>query len=212
MGKLPQQETEVKSKRPTFIAEIKTQSPYGFKSSRSFIELAEMAIQFGDCISVLDEALWGGDFNTISFVRKLTSKPILAKGLHSKNVDIQRAFDHGASYVLVYGRMPHINVYARGRCFVEWPDYDAYQSHRGSMPSFGYPAMTVCNARDMRTGRLKDSDAYSRELSALMSYNQPVCQASNIRTPEDIVPGVDAYIVGTYLPEFIATATANKYL
>lgn len=96
-------------KKPLFIAEVKTQSPFGFKSPYSFINLLEYAIACGDWISIHTNALWGGDFEAISFASRMTDKPILAKGLHSTDDDIQRAFDHGAHYVLTVDRLPRFN-------------------------------------------------------------------------------------------------------
>jgi hypothetical protein len=62
----------VAKKKQIFIAEIKPKSPFGFQSPFNFIQLMEMAIEHGDWISVHVDALWGGDYNSLSLRRAST--------------------------------------------------------------------------------------------------------------------------------------------
>ena len=179
---------------PIFIAEIKTKSPFGFVSPHSFNKLMDTAIEHGDWISVHDNALWGGDYESIAFVRRCTSKPILAKGLHTTNDDIKRALDHGADYVLVVDRIPPSDLWER--CLFEWSSYSRFDQTRPDLHKSQYKH--VCNSRNLRTGTPRPND-----LSLyLANPNLWICQASNILMPDDVQKGVSAFLVGENLVEF----------
>ncbi len=62
------------------IAEVKIQSPFGFKSEKSWDELFVIAEKAGDIISIHTDARWGGSFELIKKAKSLTKKQILAKG------------------------------------------------------------------------------------------------------------------------------------
>lgn len=183
--------------RPIFIAEIKTQSPFNFKSSYSFNKLMEYAINYGDWISVHDNALWGGDFETISYVRKFTHKPILAKGLHTTDDDVHRALEHGATYVLRVDVTPH---HYRQLPYTLWEYSNVHEADKARL-FFAREARSkmkfVCNSRDLRNGNVKESG-----LNTYLQMGNWVCQASNIAKPDDVNPNVDAFIVGTNLVEY----------
>jgi len=85
------------------IAEVKTESPFGFKSEKSWDELFGIASKIGDIISIHTDARWGGSFDLIKKARGLTDKKILAKGIHAKDEEIRKAIEAGADYVLVSG-------------------------------------------------------------------------------------------------------------
>lgn len=87
------------------IAEVKTQSPFGFRSALSLQELFDLANRHGDIISVHTDMRWGGSFDLLRKARKLTTKPILAKGIHETDEEIEQAFASGANFVLVVGRI-----------------------------------------------------------------------------------------------------------
>lgn len=186
------------TERPIFIAEIKTQSPFGMKSNKSFVELMEYAIEYGDWISVHDNALWGGDYEAISFVRRCTDKPILAKGLHATDDDIQRALDHGANYVLVVDRKPR--YYERIKdCLFEYHSFGVAQEARKYYASpYNEQMKFVVNDRNLRTGEKR----FVSELEDYIQTGNWVCQASNIKLPCDVDPRVKAFIVGTHLVDF----------
>jgi len=182
--------------KPIFIAEIKTQSPHGFRSPYSFIELMEAAIQYGDWISVHDNALWGGDYETISFVRKYTDKPILAKGLHTTEESINRAIDHGATKVLVVGNT-FDGHFSSTTILREISDI-APQNLWGR--SMGHNKIVI-NSRNLRTGSIVPN--IGTKITNFKKIGFEVFQASNIKTPDDINPDASGFIVGTNLMEFI---------
>lgn len=194
--------------KPIFIAEIKMTSPYGYKSPHAFIDIMKLAIKHGDWISVHTNKLWGGDYEAISFVRKNTNKPILAKGLHSTDDDIQKSLDHGADYVLVVDRFPYPkkidkNTNLWDKCLFEIHDMRFLQDNLNLYKEKTYfPSLHnnkfVYNFRDLRTGLPKKLN----EINMLLKQNIWTCQASGIKTHSQIVDGVDAFIVGSELVNF----------
>lgn len=188
-------------KKPIFIAEIKTQSPFGFKSELCFSELMELAVEHGDWVSVHTNALWGGDFDAISFVRRNTSKPILAKGIHSTNDDVRRALDHGADYVLVVDRFCNPMVkerFLRSQVLYECSYTQAKLMHFSFRSPEKYKF--VCNSRNLSTGKFYPHS----QLQEFIQAGLWTCQASKIHRPSDVRVGVNAFIVGQALPQFCA--------
>lgn len=187
-------EKNIMDKTPIFIAEIKTQSPFGFKSTYPFVSLMNYAIQYGDWISVHTNALWGGDFDAISFVRRNTNKPILAKGFHATDADIGKALECGADYVLVVDRLPSYGYLSH--CLLEIHD----RKLRDTI--FEFPSSKhmkfVSNSRNLSTGLPKKWF----ELPDYINKDLWICQASGIRSQNDVYPNVDAFIVGEYLVEY----------
>src|SRR5580698_3732423 len=90
----------------TLIAEVKAQSPFGYKSSKNRDELFELACRAGDIISIHTDLRWGGSFELLADARTKTDKPILAKGIHADDVLVEQAIECGADYVLIVGRFP----------------------------------------------------------------------------------------------------------
>jgi indole-3-glycerol phosphate synthase len=196
---------EQKNQKPIFIAEIKTKSPFGFKTDVPFKSLMDLAIKHGDWISVHTNALWGGDYDSISFVRQNTNKPILAKGFHYTDDDVRRALDHGANYVLVVNRTPHFRM--RDKCLLELDtkEFNTMMNAFQAVGAFGLRRKEfynrhkfVYNTRDLRTGLPKEKN----ELEQYIDSGFWICQASGISKPSDVVPGVKAFIVGEKLAEF----------
>ncbi|MBI3259427.1 MAG: hypothetical protein HYZ54_08155, partial [Ignavibacteriae bacterium] len=103
-------------KKVQIIAEVKIQSPFGFKSDKSWGELFQVANTIGDIISIHTDSRWGGSFELLKRARLLTTKPILAKGIHSTDDDIEKAVAYGADWVLVAGRIPRIR---KEQCLIE---------------------------------------------------------------------------------------------
>ena len=192
--------------KPIFIAEIKTKSPFGFKSKNSFMELMEYACEYGDWVSVHTNSLWGGDFAHIEFVRSFTSKPILAKGLHTTADSVLKAFEAGANFVLTTNS--HLGTAASPRN--DWFKLDAYKDRilfeteaskakcDIDFNSFFKSRRYVANSRDLKTGKTKGY----RELDEFLNLGVWVCQASNIMTPKDVDKRANAFIVGQNLPDF----------
>lgn len=175
-------------KNITIIAEVKTVSPFGFKSEKTWIELFDIAKQVGDIISVHTDPRWGGSFENIINAKKLTNKPILAKGIHKTDKEISKAVEYGADYVLVVGRVP--KVFGE-LCFIE--PFGLEQ-----LKIIPEGSRVVWNSRDLASGKKKPDELEKvRDI-----WKGWLCQASNISTIKDINDGVNAVLVGTHLQEF----------
>ncbi|MDO8483265.1 MAG: hypothetical protein Q7S86_05635, partial [bacterium] len=103
-------------KQTEIIAEVKTQSPFGYRSERTWDELFQIADSIGNVISVHTDSRWGGSFELIKKARAMTKKPILAKGIHDNDSLVHQAVLAGADFVLVVGRIPAIYV---EKCWIE---------------------------------------------------------------------------------------------
>ena len=171
------------------IAEVKTQSPFGFRSDKSWDELFAMASQTGGIISIHTDPRWGGSFDLIRKAKTLTAKPILAKGIHATDDDVRKAVEAGADYVLVVGRIPAVHV---ERCLLE-------PLTLAELKTIPAGAKVVWNSRDLSTGGLK-TETFEQARAAWKGW---LCQASNIRTAADVKEGADAVLVGQNLEEFV---------
>jgi len=182
---------------PIFIAEIKTQSPFGFKSPHSFMSLMQYAITYGDWISVHTNALWGGDIETLSFVRRNTNKPILAKGFHFTDDDIKRSLDHGADYVLLVDRVANPAYVDWDKCLFEIHNHYLLEGNLSMYPEFKKQKF-VFNSRDLGSGLPKKL----WEMDMFTDRGLWTCQASGIYSMGHIQPKANAFIVGEHLVEF----------
>lgn len=171
------------------IAEVKTQSPFGFSSQKSWEELFSVANAVGDMLSIHTDARWGGSFELLRHARRLTQKPILAKGIHATDDEVQRAIDAGADFVLVVGRITEIY---QERCLIEPYTITELQT----IPSY---LRAVWNSRDLRTGGLK-TETFTDARNAFSGW---LCQASNIESMSDVDARADAVLVGTQLERFV---------
>ncbi len=174
--------------KPLIIAEVKTESPFGFKSDKSWEELFVIVDKVGDIISIHTDPRWGGSFELIRKARAKTDKPILAKGIHATDVEIEIAIDSGADYVLVVGRIPKIH---QDKCLIE----PFTLAELARIPTH---FKAVWNSRDLANGGLKE-EKFDQARAIFPGW---LCQASNIETVDDIQPGTDAVLVGTYLVPF----------
>jgi len=173
------------------IAEVKTASPFGWRSSYSWEELFAIAATHGDLISIHTDPRWEGSMDLVRKARAQTDKPILAKGIHATDDDIARAIDAGADWALCVGRVPSVHA---DRCIIE--PYTL--AELVNIPS-GLRALW--NSRDLATGgRKRETFGEARALRAGW-----LCQASNLRTRDDIHPRAEAVLVGAHLPDFIAS-------
>ncbi len=170
------------------IAEVKTQSPFGFKSDKTWDELFAIVEKIGDVISIHTDRRWGGSMDLIKRARSLTKKPILAKGIHATDDEVERAIAAGADWVLVVGRMPGVH---REKCLVE-------PLSLAELATIPVDMKAVWNARDLATGGEK-TETFAQARAVCKGW---LCQASHIRTVADIQAGADAVIVGTHLEEF----------
>lgn len=183
-------------KKVQIIAEVKTKSPFGFKSDKSWDELFEVANRVGDIISIHTDSRWGGSFDLIRKAKSLTNKPILAKGIHATDKEVQKAIDAGADYSLVVGRIPNIH---KDKCFIE----PLTLSELKTIPE---NLKVVWNSRDLSDGGIKQ-ETFKEARKIFKGW---MCQASNIKTAEDIKEGADAILIGTHLSEFIKSFTKES--
>lgn len=175
----------------TFVAEVKTKSPFGYISQKSWDELFALAEKYGDIISIHTDERWGGSFDLLKKARNLTEKPLLAKGIHTHDDDVRRAVDAGADYILVVGRIPNVH---HEKCLIEPHTLSQLQT----IPK---EYKVVWNSRELETGERKRETW--EEARALR--NGWMCQASNIKAVEDVKKDADAILVGTHLEEFVAS-------
>lgn len=173
-----------------FIAEVKTQSPFGFKSDKSWDELFEIANEHGDMISIHTNPLWGGSFELITKAYGLTKKPILAKGLHNHDDDIMRALCCGAHDVLVVGRMPKKDLLKF--CIIE-------PMNLMQLSMIPVDVKACWNSRELTNGQLK-TETWEE---ARKIFDGHLIQASNIKSKSDLKIDSDSFIVGQHLENFI---------
>jgi indole-3-glycerol phosphate synthase len=175
-------------KKVTIIAEVKTRSPFGFRSEKSWEELFAIAERAGDMLSIHTDPRWGGSFELVRKAKLLTKKPILAKGIHASDSDIEQAIEAGADYVLVVGRVSKVHV---DRCLIEPNTLAELRTLRAT-------AKAVWNSRDLATGGMK-TETFAEARNIFPGW---LCQASNIESVDDIEPGADAVLVGTHIEAF----------
>lgn len=170
------------------IAEVKTASPFGYKSEKSWEELFAIAHDIGNIISIHTDPRWNGSFELIKKARTLSTKPILAKGIHATDEEIKHAIDHGADFVLVVGRIPKIHL---DKCLIEPYTLDELRKIPPELK-------VVWNNRDLNTGGLK-TEGFEEARQNFLGW---ICQASNLKTVADINQKADAVLVGTHLETF----------
>ncbi len=175
-------------KNTQIIAEVKTVSPFGYKSDKSWEEMFEIANRVGDILSIHTDPRWNGSFELIKRAKSMTDKPILAKGIHATDEEIEKAVAAGADYVLVVGRMPKVHL---DKCFIE----PLTLAELKTIPS---NLKAVWNSRDLSNGGMK-TETFEQ---ARQIFSGWLCQASNLKTVADIKAGADAVLVGTNLEEF----------
>jgi len=180
------------------IAEVKTDSPFGWHASKSWEELFEIANQIGDIISIHTDRRWNGSFELLKKARTLTNKPILAKGIHTSDADITKALTHGADFVLVVGRLPAIHTDV---CLIEANTIDELKA----IPTH---LKAVWNSRDLNNGELKP-DLF---VQARKHFSGWLCQASNIAHLDDVDERADAILVGTHLPSFAREKMSHGFV
>lgn len=123
--------------------------------------------------------------------KSLTKKPILAKGIHRTDAEIQEAIDAGADYVLVVGRIPAIY---QDKCLIE-------PFTLAELKTIPQHFKVVWNSRDLVDGNLKKETFED----ARKIFKGWLCQASNIKTIQDIQEGANAVLIGTHLEAFASS-------
>ena len=177
-------------KNTEIIAEVKTESPFGYKAKKSWEELFAIANEVGDITSIHTDERWGGSFDLLQRARALTKKPILAKGIHHTDEQIEKAVDSGADWVLVVGRIPQAH---QEKCLIEPRTLEELKTIPRNLRA-------VWNERDLASGGVK-KETFQEARNIFKGW---LCQASNIKSVQDIQPGANAVLVGTNLPEFTA--------
>ncbi len=177
--------------KPIFIAEVKTLSPFGWRASKSWQELLEIANMHGDWISVHTNPRWGGSFRLLNHACSHTNKPVVAKGMHEDDKEVLRGFAAGAKYVLVVGRIPKIADVFRDGLLIE-------PRSLAELATIPHDMKVVWNSRDLETGGFK-TETFNQARAIFPGW---MCQASNIKLPNDVHSTADAVLVGEAMPEF----------
>lgn len=181
-------------KQPLFIAEVKTCSPFGYKSEESWDELFEIANEHGDMIAIHTHPAWGGSLDLVRKAANLTQKPILAKGIPKNEEDIWAAMLAGANQVLTVGFVAN---YYWARTIFEPLDFNQL-----FIPKYQHPHIKVMwNSRNLIDGSRKVEN-FSKVRN---NFDGWLCQASNIETWDHVSSVADAFIVGTHLKNFVNT-------
>lgn len=182
--------------KPLFVGEIKTKSPFNFISKYTKEELFYVCVDKIDWLSIHTHPDFGGNAHDISYFRKKTDKPILAKGYHQSNDEIQKCLDFGADYVLTVDFIPAEHLL--GKTLLEFSTLADFESALQKYPAAKY----VYNARNLKNGksRLEGLYNYYRKANFLV-------QASFIKSTGDVKQDADAFIVGENLVEF-----CNQYI
>jgi len=92
---------------------------------------------------------------------------------------------------LVVGRIPKVHI---EKCLIE-------PLILAELETIPHALRAVWNTRDLRDGSTKEETF----AEARARFSGWLCQASNLRTVEDIKSGADAVLVGTHLEEFAAS-------
>jgi indole-3-glycerol phosphate synthase len=173
------------------FAEVKTKSPFGYVARESWDSLLALALQVGDVVSIHTDTRWGGSFEQLTEVCKSCVKPVLAKGLHQTNHEVEEAVVCGATAVLTVGFVPHPSL--QPYCL-----YEPLRSTLQLTEVTGLMQGAVWNRRDLNTGR-KKPETFDQARRAFTGF---LVQASLIRTVKDVHDRADGVLVGTYLREF----------
>jgi indole-3-glycerol phosphate synthase len=183
---------------PILIAEVKTQSPFGYRSQRTQDELFDLAFSAGDWISIHTDPRWGGSFEWLKEACSRTQKPVLAKGIHEHDSEIVEALACGASSVLVVGRIPEKPLIPR--CLIEVTSLEQLAVFVKDPRLID--AKIVWNQRDLQTG---EPQGVSEE-QVLNLWGRWLCLASMLRNKKDVWGGANAVLVGEHLEEFVSSS------
>jgi len=114
---------------------------------------------------------------------------IIAKGIHKHDHEIEEALIYGANLITVVGRIPPPHL--APVCIYEPNDLDGL---------IGVPTeqMVMWNQRDLGDGTIRGGINEAR-----FHHGGWLCQASGIKTREDIDDSVDAFTVGENLVRFV---------
>lgn len=187
----------------TFIAEVKTRSPFGFENPLPEDYLTDIALDHGDWVAIHTHPAWGGSIEKLAevrrrMVRQKIDKPLVAKGIHMHDGDLRQALSV-ADFALVVGRWPF------GIPEVLWERLIFEPLYEAQIPlalNLRPDVKVMWNARDLTTGGPKFPPLPARLIAARHPI-QWLCQASFIDHPSDVAPDLDAHIVGARLVEYL---------
>ena len=191
------------------IAEVKTVSPFGWRSRWPREYLLDLALEHGDWISIHTEKRWGGSVEALAEVRRRMirhgiDKPLLAKGVHGSDSDLRRVLSV-ADYALVVGRWPRtLPPELQARVIFE-PTFEGQVrlAIRAFVAVDARPRI-VLNRRNLDTGDLSTDTPSPGVVKAMYRGNDPwVVHASFIASDADLDAAADAHLVGSSLVEFL---------
>ena len=196
-----------------FIAEVKTQSPFGFVSKYNWDDLFKIANEYGDIISIHVDSRWGGDLELVKKARDLTQKPILAKGFIQTAYDVEIARHHGANYTLQVGEeVPYYKRNYREEMLEKLFYEPLNKEHLYYI--FKEKTNIVINKRNPQTGQTynnywerfyKKEDDFIKDIKLYNIFGGNVIQASGIKNKQDICDWAKGFIIGENLLEFVKT-------
>lgn len=185
------------------IAEVKLRSPFGYRSTSSWETALHHATALGDIISIhTDTKRFGGPGmcgtsrpSPIALALSSTRKPILAKGVHWTDAEVDAAFAQGATFVLTVGRDT-----GRPGCWFEPTHAQLTRRRQQWLPQSG---VVVLNRRNLATGELVDTATMGR-WRAQFSPNVPIVYASGYTAADEVPTDGWGVIVGEGLRQWIA--------
>lgn len=205
------------SEKPLIIAEVKPFAPGGKPTSeKTWRELLILAAAIGDIVSIHTHPIWNGSFAHITEARELFPDiKILAKGFHGSDEEVEQALNAGADYVLTVGFTPTVYL---NRCLLEPltlselqaidPQYWAVWNSRNLASLLTIPGVTGIPEYLLKRFKEMESDSVQKKepfKTARAVFLGNLCQASNLKTVDDIEPDADAVLVGTNLESFAAS-------
>jgi hypothetical protein len=183
------------------VAEAKTRTPFDPFYRKDWMHQFALASEYGDMVSIHTDPQWNGSYDLIGIARKLTDKPILAKGLCTTEEQYDESIAAGAHQVLWVGTIPPPRCRANS-----W--FEPTRIWRGHMlapvAEAGIPV--VINSRDVLCGGGPTED--EEGIWQWFADNSPdtfLVQASNIKSFSDIRSKANAAIIGTHLEQFVDT-------
>lgn len=130
-----------------------------------------------------------------------TDKPVLAKGIHHTDSEVEEALHWGAKYVLTVGRV--------SEDFVDRTIFEPLNLEQMYLPMFVHPQVKVMwNSRSLSTGKAKQHTV----TDVRDGYKGWLAKASFILHPEDVYKrtDIDAFIVGSDLRSFVEEKKSLK--
>lgn len=177
------------------IAEVKLQSPFGFRSGATWNSKLRAAREKGDVISIHTDSRRFGGPPSVGWPRvspleaargNVLAKPILAKGVHWTDAEVFQAFKEGATFVLTVGRDT-----GRPGCWFE-PTHRQLAVKGMWRPRSG---LVVLNRRCLETGDLVSVEQivkWRKHISPVV----PVVYASGFRSAAEVPADAWGVIVG----------------